>query len=124
MDSDRRDLEKYGNECVFTTHTPVPSGHDTFPLVCTESDRRSKRFCLDGVLYEENVLNMTYLALNLSRISTSCKETRERIPDMFAGFNRSHHERGSMRHLMSEPFQKLKPIHPFVEADNFSLRMP
>src|SRR5438552_8765425 len=26
------DIEKVRNKCVFTTHTPVPAGHDRFPL--------------------------------------------------------------------------------------------
>jgi starch phosphorylase len=55
--------------CVFTTHTPVPAGHDQFPLglvrhVVTDYghayDTRAVEFCLD------NVLNMTYLALDNS----------------------------------------------------------
>ena len=55
--------------CVFTTHTPVPAGHDQFPLsmlrrVLTDYgdayNRRAVEFCLD------NVLNMTYLALDNS----------------------------------------------------------
>ena len=55
--------------CVFTTHTPVPAGHDQFPLsmlrrVLTDYgdayNQRAVEFCLD------NVLNMTYLALDNS----------------------------------------------------------
>lgn len=55
--------------CVFTTHTPVPAGHDQFPLTLVREvltdyhgayNRRAVEFCLDGVL------NMTYLALDNS----------------------------------------------------------
>jgi starch phosphorylase len=55
--------------CVFTTHTPVPAGHDQFPLsmlhhVLTDYnhayDKTAVAFCLDGIL------NMTYLALDNS----------------------------------------------------------
>ena len=55
--------------CVFTTHTPVPAGHDQFPLALVREvltdyhgayDRRAIEFCLNGVL------NMTYLALDNS----------------------------------------------------------
>ncbi|HSN34196.1 MAG TPA: alpha-glucan family phosphorylase [Ideonella sp.] len=55
--------------CVFTTHTPVPAGHDQFPLALVRHvltdyghayDARAIEFCLDGVL------NMTYLALDNS----------------------------------------------------------
>jgi glycogen phosphorylase len=56
-------------QCVFTTHTPVPAGHDQFALgllhhVLTDFnhayDKSAVAFCLDGVL------NMTYLALDNS----------------------------------------------------------
>jgi len=56
-------------QCVFTTHTPVPAGHDQFPLgllhhVLTDFDHAYDKsaiaFCLDGIL------NMTYLALDNS----------------------------------------------------------
>ncbi|MCU0967345.1 MAG: alpha-glucan family phosphorylase [Rubrivivax sp.] len=56
-------------QCVFTTHTPVRAGHDQFPLrlvrevITTYGDAFNERaieFCLD------NVLNMTYLALDNS----------------------------------------------------------
>ena len=55
--------------CVFTTHTPVPAGHDQFPLALVRDvltdyhgayNKRAVEFCLDGVL------NMTYLALDNS----------------------------------------------------------
>lgn len=55
--------------CVFTTHTPVPAGHDQFPLRMLRDvltcyghayDERAAEFCLDGKL------NMTYLALDNS----------------------------------------------------------
>ncbi len=55
--------------CVFTTHTPVPAGHDQFPLgllrhVLTDFDhaydKSAVEFCLNGIL------NMTYLALDNS----------------------------------------------------------
>lgn len=73
----RRGLAKITDEvaqavkplCVFTTHTPVPAGHDQFPLRMVRDEitgygdafhERATAFCLD------NVLNMTYLALDNS----------------------------------------------------------
>ena len=61
------DVEAVKQSCVFTTHTPVQAGHDQFPLDLVERvlghhqalDRKGV-FCCDGVL------NMTWLALNLS----------------------------------------------------------
>ncbi len=55
--------------CVFTTHTPVPAGHDKFSLDLARQVLGEKRVdtlisaecCADGML------NMTHLALSLSR---------------------------------------------------------
>lgn len=62
------DVEKVRRQCVFTTHTPVPAGHDQFPLehvarVLGRNDLSAHEevFCCEGVL------NLTYLALNSSR---------------------------------------------------------
>jgi starch phosphorylase len=55
--------------CIFTTHTPVPAGHDKYPLellhrvVTGYQDafyEREREFCPDGML------DMTYLALDAS----------------------------------------------------------
>lgn len=77
------DAEAVRNQCVFTTHTPVPAGHDTFPLdlvrqVLPPSDDGELGYGVDlveqaldlGVHKAERdagVLNMTHLALGLSR---------------------------------------------------------
>ncbi|MGA2072708.1 MAG: alpha-glucan family phosphorylase [Terriglobia bacterium] len=63
------DLLAVRHKCVFTTHTPVPAGHDQFPIdlvrqVLGEDHAvalQSLNACLDGHL------NMTYLALAGSR---------------------------------------------------------
>jgi len=61
------DVEQVRQQCVFTTHTPVPAGHDQFPLEMVQRMigppdlfQMKEVFCCEGSL------NMTYLALNLS----------------------------------------------------------
>jgi glycogen phosphorylase len=76
--------------CTFTTHTPVPAGHDQFALdlvgrVITGYGRtfheRAARFCLD------RVLNMTYLALDNSRyVNGVAKRHGEISRHMFAQY--------------------------------------
>lgn len=76
--------------CVFTTHTPVPAGHDQFPFamlrrVLTDYghayDRRAVEFCLD------NILNMTYLALDNSHyVNGVAKRHGEISRHMFAQY--------------------------------------
>jgi starch phosphorylase len=55
--------------CIFTTHTPVPAGHDTFPqdLVVSVLGKHVWDQAMEIGACREGRLNMSYLALNLSR---------------------------------------------------------
>ena len=62
------EVTRVRQRCVFTTHTPVPAGHDRFSLELVnrvlgrpEISAMPEVFCWDGEL------NMTYVGLNLSR---------------------------------------------------------
>jgi glycogen phosphorylase len=63
------DLEAVRQRCVFTTHTPVPAGHDRFSMeqsnriLGTEATQTIER--IGGC--HEGMVNMTYIALRLSR---------------------------------------------------------
>lgn len=63
------DQEAVRERCVFTTHTPVPAGHDQFPLDLVSEILGSER--ADGLhalgCCVDHTLNMTYLALSFSR---------------------------------------------------------
>jgi len=62
------DIETVRSHCVFTTHTPVPAGHDVFPLDLVRNvlgDARTQLLERIGCLNGE--LNMTTLALFFSR---------------------------------------------------------
>ncbi len=64
-----RDYEAVRQQCVFTTHTPVPAGHDRFSMeqshriLGSEMTEAIER--LGGC--HEGMVNMTYIALRLSR---------------------------------------------------------
>ena len=63
------DAHAIQQQCVFTTHTPVPAGHDKFGLdqmVQVLGHERSATIQRFGCLHNE-LLNMTYLALRFSR---------------------------------------------------------
>src|SRR5215203_2797692 len=66
---DDTDLESVRHRCIFTTHTPVPAGHDKFPLEMVRHVLGDERVALleaaGGV--HEGMLNMTHLALHLTR---------------------------------------------------------
>jgi len=63
------DAEAVRQQCVFTTHTPVPAGHDQFGLdqmfqvLGQERAETIQRF---GCLHN-NLMNMTYIALRFAR---------------------------------------------------------
>lgn len=62
------DVAAVRERCVFTTHTPVPAGHDRFSRELVErvlgADRARLLACAD--CYRDGSLNMTYLALRCS----------------------------------------------------------
>jgi starch phosphorylase len=62
------DVEAVRSHCVFTTHTPVPAGHDVFPMEMVRGvlgDARTRLLERLGCVNSE--LNMTTLALFFSR---------------------------------------------------------
>jgi len=66
------DLDAVRKRCVFTTHTPVPAGHDRFPMDLVYGVLGRRELFEHGDLFRsDGGLNMTYLALNLSRFSNA-----------------------------------------------------
>jgi starch phosphorylase len=54
--------------CVFTTHTPVPAGHDQFPIDLVKHVLgRARTATLECESCMKGTLNMTYLALHFAR---------------------------------------------------------
>jgi starch phosphorylase len=85
----RDDIESVRRKCVFTTHTPVPAGQDQFPLDLVHRVLGKKEVAeMKDVFCCEGVLNMTYLALNLSHyVNGVAKKHGEVSRLMFAGYN-------------------------------------
>ena len=64
------DLEAVRQQCIFTTHTPVPAGHDKFPepqVVELLGEHFWALLSATKCCDDDGSLNMTYLALRLSR---------------------------------------------------------
>ncbi|HET9087264.1 MAG TPA: alpha-glucan family phosphorylase [Acidobacteriaceae bacterium] len=69
LDAHEADIEAVRTRCVFTTHTPVPAGHDRFSLDQVRQilgDRRTNALEKFGCCHD-GMLNMTYVALRFSR---------------------------------------------------------
>lgn len=123
----QQDVESVRNQSVFTTHTPVPAGHDKFSLELARKviGKRDDFFGLEGVLYEGNTLNMTYLALNLSRYINGVAQKHGEISRlMFAGYSIDAITNGvHAATWVSAPFRELfDRTIPSWRQDNFSLR--
>lgn len=62
------DIDSVRRMCVFTTHTPVPAGHDQFPRTLVEGVLGEEYLALldEADAWHGKFLNMTYLALRFS----------------------------------------------------------
>ncbi|QMV19490.1 alpha-glucan family phosphorylase [Granulicella sp. 5B5] len=84
------DAEAIRQQCVFTTHTPVPAGHDKFgidQMVNVLGHERAT--CIDhfGCLHD-NLLNMTYLALRFARYVNGVAMQHGKVSQaMFPGYD-------------------------------------
>jgi starch phosphorylase len=121
------DLEQVRQKCVFTTHTPVPAGHDRFATEQTirilggeRTARLEKLGC-----YREGLLNMTLLALKFSRYANGvamqhAKVSREMFPEFpIASITNGVHAPT----WVSEPVQQMLDEHiPSWRRDNLYLR--
>ena len=82
------DTRKVTEQCVFTTHTPVDAGHDRFPYSLVKRVLGEEiPISLLQELGGHDVLNMTMLALNLSRfVNGVAKKHGEVSQALFPGF--------------------------------------
>ena len=82
------DFEGVRNRCVFTTHTPVPAGHDRFPYdLVRRVLPEMVPFDVLRMLGGEDRLNMTLLGLNLSRYVNGVAKRHEEVArGMFPGY--------------------------------------
>ena len=120
------DVQEIRQRCVFTTHTPVPAGHDQFPLDLVtrllghpELDAMREVFCCD------HTLNMTFLALTLSHyVNGVAKRHGETARLQFAPRTIDAITNGvHAATWVAPPFAQLFDQHmPGWRADNFSLR--
>jgi starch phosphorylase len=85
----REDLEAVRRKCVFTTHTPVPAGHDKFSrdlVLQVLGGEHAKTLEALGCLFSHE-LNMTYLGLFFSRYINGVSMRHEQVSqDMFPGY--------------------------------------
>lgn len=143
------DIDAVRARCIFTTHTPVAAGHDQFPmdlvgrvfsgrealcdtrdLFCADLVRRVVTLAeptaeLREVFVPQNTLNLTYLALALSRFVNGVANRHAEVARHMFGKNQIDAISNGVHAATwtSAPFQALFDRHiPDWRADNFSLR--
>ena len=124
---DENDLEAVRTNAVFTTHTPVPAGHDRFPkdLVGRVLGTEPLGLLEAAKCIEDGELNMTHLALRLSRwVNGVAMKHREVSLAMFPGFPIDSVTNGVHAGTWtSPPFQRLLDRRiPEWRTDNLYLR--
>ncbi len=92
MNKTNYDISKVREMCVFTTHTPVPAGHDSFELELAGNVLKEfynlEGLHHDNIIDSESKLNMTYLALHHSHyVNGVAKKHGEVSRKMFPGYS-------------------------------------
>ena len=116
------------SRCVFTTHTPVPAGHDQFPLALVQQVMTDYGHAYDALaadLMIGETLNMTFLALEASRyVNGVARRHGEVSRRMFAEYEIDSITNGvHVATWTAPPMQALFDRHiPGWREDNDSLR--
>ena len=121
------DVNAVRQKCVFTTHTPVPAGHDRFSIeqsIRILGGERTARLQSLGCCHE-NMLNMTYVALRFSRYVNAVALQHGNVSrEMFPEYQIDAITNGVHAPTwLSEPFQELLDRNiPTWRRDNLYLR--
>ena len=88
-DATEADIESVRQQCVFTTHTPVPAGHDQFgvdQMYQVLGHDRAAAIEQFGCLHN-GLMNMTYIALRFSRFVNGVAMQHGKVSQqMFPGY--------------------------------------
>ena len=105
--------EEVKEKCVFTTHTPIPAGHDRFDYKLANNVLGGKLPWHIKKLAGEKELNTTKLALSLSKMANSvskkhCEVCKKMFPDFaFEAITNGIH----LKSWVSDTFAKLFDKH-------------
>lgn len=118
-------LEAMREHCVFTTHTPVPAGHDQFPTDMARRVLGERFWAILSKCWDNAPLNMTELALRSARyINGVAMKHGEVSRGLFPGYPIHSITNGVHATTWAAPsFQRLYDRHlPDWRRDSLSLR--
>lgn len=122
-DASEADIQAVRQQCVFTTHTPVPAGHDQFGLdqmYQVLGHDRATAIDRTGCLHN-GLMNMTYIALRFSRYVNGVAMQHGKVSqDMFPSYPIHAITNGvHAATWLSQPFQQLLDTEvPAWRTDN------
>jgi starch phosphorylase len=119
------DLEEIKRRCVFTTHTPVPAGHDRFDPAMIKQLMPEFPFNVPELYDEEKKINMTLIGLHFSNyINGVAKKHGEVSREMFPNYPIHSITNGVHSATWTcDSFQELFDRHiPEWRLDSFTLR--
>ncbi len=120
------DVEAVARRTIFTTHTPVPAGHDKFPGDLARGVLGAKAKLMDALsLWDHGQLNMTRLALRCSRYVNGVAMRHQQVSqEMFPEYRIESVTNGvHATTWAAEPFRQLFDKHiPEWRQDNLYLR--
>jgi starch phosphorylase len=121
------DIDRVRRKCVFTTHTPVPAGHDRFSteqaIRILGSDRTARLERLG--CFRDGLLNMTLLALRFSRYANGVAMQHGKVSQAMFPEHRIDSITNGVHAAtwISEPVQHMLDEHvPAWRRDNLYLR--
>ena len=79
LEEERGDIEAVQKTCVFTTHTPIPAGHDRFPYMLVGSTLREQVPANIKKLASNQELHTTKLALKMSKLSNGVSQKHAEV---------------------------------------------
>lgn len=118
-------IEAVRSKCVFTTHTPVPAGHDKFSMDLVRKVIGKHPVWAIQQKTDSDTLNMTHLALNFSSyVNGVSKKHGEVSQAMFRSYRIDAITNGvHAATWIAPPFQKLLDRYvPGWRMDNLNLR--
>ena len=126
-DATEEDIEAVRQQCVFTTHTPVPAGHDQFgvdQMYQVLGHDRASAIDRAGCLHN-GLMNMTYIALRFSRFVNGVAMQHGKVSqEMFPDYKINTITNGvHAATWLSQPFQELLDAEiPHWRTDNHYFR--
>ena len=117
------DIEAVRRQCVFTTHTPVPAGHDQFGLdqmYQILGHDRASAIDRTGCLHN-GLMNMTYIALKFSRYVNGVAMQHGIVSQQMFPDYKAHSITNGVHAAtwLAEPFQQLFDVQlPAWRSDN------